>query len=291
VAATVIISVRMTSPIGEMIGYINRIELGNMDVDIRVRGNDELSSLARRFKSMMHTINELFVREYRLEVANKTNELKALQAQINPHFLNNALQSIGHVALQQGNRQVYSLIASLGKMMRYGMNTNETIVPLKEEMDYVKTYLKLQKLRFREQFQQQIECAPEAEAILVPKMILQPIVENYFKHGFQGVESEGLIVVKCTISDDGQTLRIEVSDNGSGIEDEKLADLRSRLSGSQPVLSERGDFIGLVNVVSRLKLYYRNNAEMSVDQVDPQGFRVSLSIPIFQSSALPNAYD
>jgi len=284
IVATILISIRLTSPIGELIGYMNRIELGNMDVDIRVRGNDELSSLARRFKSMMHTINELFMREYRLEVANKRNELKALQAQINPHFLNNALQSIGHVALQQGNRQVYALITSLGKMMRYGMNTNETIVPLREEVDYVRTYLKLQKLRFREQFEQLIECDPEAEPILVPKMLLQPLVENYFKHGFQGVQGEGLIVIDCRLAQDRQTLEVVVSDNGAGVTEAELDELRQRLSGSHAAIAEPHTNIGLVNVLSRLRLYYRDNASMSVESVSPSGFRVSLFIPVYQQN-------
>lgn len=284
ILATIYISVKLTSPIGELIGYINQIELGHMDVEIQVKGKDEISSLARRFKSMMHTINELFLREYKLEAANKTNELKALQAQINPHFLNNSLQSIGSVALQEGNRDVYRLISSLGRMMRYSMNTNETIVTLRDELEYAGSYLHLQKQRFREQFEQVIENdVPSDDTIYMPKMIIQPLIENYFKHGFEGGDKASMIAIRCYLSEDGQFVHIGIEDNGSGISEEELESLRRKLGDSQTVRTGMTGSIGLANVYSRLKLYYRDQAQMSVDHRYPQGFKVHLMIPVRQS--------
>lgn len=277
---TVFISIKMTAPIGQLIGYINKIKLGNMNVDIQMNRNDELGTLALRFKSMMHTINELVLKEYKLEVANKTNELKALQAQINPHFLNNALQSIGALALQQQNREVYSLISSLGRMMRYSMNTDETMVPLKSEVDYVKAYLKLQKQRFRNQFDEQIEVEPETEQLLIPKMIIQPLAENYFKHGFMGGNEENRIRIRCFISPETDKLHIEVCDNGFGIGEEELKAMRRRLEDFKRDASDPSEHIGLVNVLSRLNLYYREYAQMTVERAEPQGFRVVLIIPV-----------
>lgn len=284
ILATIYISVKLTSPIGELIGYINQIELGHMDVDIQVKGKDEISSLARRFKSMMHTINELFLREYKLEAANKTNELKALQAQINPHFLNNSLQSIGSVALQEGNRDVYRLISSLGRMMRYSMNTNETIVTLRDELEYAGAYLHLQKQRFREQFEQVIENDVHSDdTIYMPKMIIQPLIENYFKHGFEGGDKASMIAIRCYLSEDGQFVHIGIEDNGSGISEEELESLRRKLGDSQTVRTGMTGSIGLANVYSRLKLYYRDQAQMIVDHRYPQGFKVHLMIPVRQS--------
>jgi two-component system sensor histidine kinase YesM len=131
-----------------LISYINKVQAGNMNVHIRITGNDELAILARRFDIMLQTINDHINREYKLEIANVTNQLKAMQAQINPHFLNNALQSIGTLALQHDAPKVYSLLSSLAKMMRYNMNTNDTIVPLSTEISHVKAYLELQQQRF-----------------------------------------------------------------------------------------------------------------------------------------------
>ncbi|MBC8080911.1 MAG: histidine kinase, partial [Gorillibacterium sp.] len=163
------ISLHFTNPIRQLAGYMNRIQEGHLNVDIDIKGNDELAMLGRRFRTMMQTINNLILREYRLQIANKTNELKALQAQINPHFLNNVLQSIGTVALHHNDRKVYSLIASLGKMMRYSMNTSQSVVPLSEEIAYTKAYLDLQQQRFEGELNYSLDLDPEAAHVLVPK--------------------------------------------------------------------------------------------------------------------------
>lgn len=280
IVATVYISVHFTKPIKKLIGYIHRIQSGSLNVAIDVGGHDEFGILARRFADMMRTINNLILREYRLELANRTNELKALQAQINPHFLNNALQSIGTLALQQEQRKIYSLISSLGKMMRYGMDTSESVVPLAKEIDYVQAYVDLQKQRFEDQLRVDIALDPEALAVRVPKLIVQPLVENYFKHGYNRETREGELAISCCI-EGGEWLRIEVRDNGHGVTAEQLASLRQRLrreedGGGEP--AERS--IGLANVQSRLALFYNDNARMEVDRVEPHGFCVTLRIPL-----------
>lgn len=121
IVATLWISIKITEPIKRLTRYINQIQSGQLDVDIRAMGNDEIGVLSRRFREMMVTINNLILREYKLDLANKTHQLKALQAQINPHFLYNTLQSIGTLALQHEVPRIYSLLSSLAKMLRYNM--------------------------------------------------------------------------------------------------------------------------------------------------------------------------
>lgn len=281
IAATVYISFRFTNPIRKLIGYINKIQSGHLNVAIDLTGGDEFGVLARRFRLMMQTLNDMILREYRLELANKTNELKALQAQINPHFLNNALQSIGTLALQQDQRKIYSLISSLGKMMRYGMNTNDTVVPLTMEADYVKAYLELQKQRFGEGLQYRFELEPDAAAVKVPKMILQPIVENYFKHGFDSPERDGSILIAAQIAADGR-LRIAVSDNGRGMPQDDLAMLQNKLGTGWQTRVDGEESIGLLNVLARLKLYFNDHARIELENVVPNGMKVILWIPLNQ---------
>ena len=120
---TLWISIRITRPIKQLTSYMNQVKTG-LDVDIDVTSPDEIGILSRRFRTMMDTINNLILREYRLEIANKTNQLKALQAQIDPHFLYNSLQSIGTLALHNVPR-IYSLLSSLANMMRYNMRNSE----------------------------------------------------------------------------------------------------------------------------------------------------------------------
>ena len=127
VIAALYISFRFTNPIKQLIRYINKIESGNLDAEIDIDRTDEIGILAKRFHQLMQRINQLIMREYRLELASKTNQLKALQAQVNPHFMNNALQSIGTLALQHGDRKMYALISSLGKMMRYHMRADNRV--------------------------------------------------------------------------------------------------------------------------------------------------------------------
>jgi two-component system, sensor histidine kinase YesM len=280
IAATVYISIRLTAPIRVLISTINKIQAGQLDVEIDVQGTDEIGILARRFRIMMQSLNEMILREYALELANKTNELKALQAQINPHFLNNALQSIGTLALQHQEVRIYTLIASLGKMMRYHMNTDETIVPLQKEIDYVKGYLELQQQRFDERLQAEIHVQEAARQVMLPKMTLQPIVENYFKHGHDSTHG-GQVRIECSLTDAGE-LRITVADNGKGMQPEELDLLQEKLRQAPSVGVNGPNSIGLLNVISRIKLYFNDQALMNVTRGEDNGLCVELIIPLFE---------
>jgi two-component system sensor histidine kinase YesM len=279
--AAVFFSLRITTPIKKLIRYMTQIQTGQLNIDIEMGGNDELAVLGRRFRGMMQTINDLILREYRLELANKSNELKALQAQTNPHFINNVLQSIGTLALQHKENKIYSLIASLGKMMRYSMNTYETIVPLKQEIEYLKAYLNLQEQRFGENLHCDFDTCEEVIHVPVPKMILQPIVENYFKHGFNAQVEHKKISIHCTHAPVGW-LRIEIEDNGRGMSANQLERIQQRLNGRQERRTSGEDHIGLINVLSRLRLYFNDQATMELRAVEPHGLKVILSIPFTQ---------
>ncbi|MBM7565999.1 cache domain-containing sensor histidine kinase [Paenibacillus sacheonensis] len=280
VIATLIISFRFTKPLLALIGYVNKIDSGNLGVQIDIQSNDEIGLLAKRFRSMMQTINNLILKEYRLELANKTIQLKALQAQVNPHFLYNALQSVGTVALQQGNKEVYGLVTSLGKMMRYQMNMADAEVTLSQELDYVQAYLDLQKERFDKSLDVILMIDERTRDIRMPKMIVQPLVENFFKHGFSPSERPAQLVIASSLGEDG-SLTIVVSDNGCGMPAEKLAGLNAAIQEEDrpdgAVGSDNG--IGLRNILSRLRLSFGPDASLSVQQLHPHGFSVTLHIP------------
>lgn len=287
VIATLIISIRITKPLLRLIGYVNKIETGNLNVSIDVEGNDEIGLLAKRFRSMMAKINHLIMTEYRLEIVSKTNELKALQAQINPHFLYNALQSIGTVSLQNGDFKAYSLIASLGRMMRYQMNTTDGCVELSRELDYASAYLDLQKQRFDTALDVEWQVQDNSKSILVPKMILQPLLENFFKHGFNPSGEPTRLIVFSQMEEEPRRLVLGVSDNGTGITEERLEELQLQLD--RPLTSLRGDSeeegrgIGLRNVLARLRLQYSPDASMRLARSEEGGFTVSVIIPIAQT--------
>lgn len=286
VLATLFISIRFTKPLLRLIGYVNKIETGNLNVSIDIHSDDEIGLLARRFRSMMQTINHLILTEYRLEIANKTNELKALQAQVNPHFLYNALQSIGTVSLQHGDHKAYSLITSLGKMMRYNMNTMDSVVELSRELDYVQAYLDLQKQRFDTALHIRLSIDEQTRRILVPKMILQPLLENFFKHGFvQSAGEPSELILASSLNEQEGLLTIQVQDNGSGLSEERLQEIQLQLEKVTPLGQAQGDGqeaggIGLRNVLSRLRLHFDSSASMELHHVQPHGFSVTIHIPL-----------
>lgn len=226
---------------------------------------------------MTRTINDLILKEYKLELANKTNQLKALQAQVNPHFLYNALQSIASLSLRYNAPKVYDLIYSLGSMMRYSMNTERTQVPLRDELEHVQNYVILQTERFGEEnLRLDIDAEEAALEIAVPKMILQPIVENIFKHGFTDGIREAVISITCALDANG-SLRLAVKDNGKGITAERLEEITAGLQQSGRTEHEE---IGLHNVLARVRLQMSSGAELLLQSVEGGGVKVTLIIPL-----------
>lgn len=279
---TLWISVRFTLPIKRLIGTINQIQSGQLGVEIPVHSNDEIGILARRFRHMMETINHLIKQEYMLSLANKTNQLKALQAQINPHFLYNSLQSIGTLALQHGAPGIYRLVSSLAKMMRYSMSTEETVVPLRKELEHVKAYLQLQTQRFEDELSVRYHIEDDTLDMVLPKMTLQPLVENYFKYGFEPRERPGELTLISRKASPA-LLEIIVADNGLSLSAEALLALNRRLTeeaGPGEDDREEAGSIGLRNVRMRLWLYFNEMADLTVDNNEPRGFRVTLHIPL-----------
>jgi len=286
VLATLFVSFKITTPIRVLLQNIKQVESGNMNVQFDSLGNDEIGTLGERFKEMMSKLNHLINREYKLELENKTNQLKALQSQLNPHFLYNALQSIGTLALKNNVPQVYTLVTHLSKIMRYGMTIDENIVPLTKEIDYTKAFLLLQKERFGDQFEYSIEFTKEDLLIMVPKMILQPIIENYFKHGFdRSIEKIGLL--KIVGKREKDQLIITVLDNGKGISESRLDEIHQSFLENKANSSGNGTNIGLRNIYLRLKLYYGEQASLQIENHENYGTLVTIKLPV-ESGGLTN---
>ncbi len=278
ILASLIVSFKITSPIRVLLQNIQQVKEGNMNVQFPSLGNDEIGILGYRFKQMMERINLLINREYKLEIENKTNQLKVLQSQLNPHFLYNALQSIGTLALKNNVPQIYTLLTHLSKIMRYGMNMEEDMVPLKKEINYLKAFLLLQKERFGENFEYEMEIEEEALDIEVPKMILQPIIENYFKHGFDIREGVGKIEIYGKIVD--EYLHLTLRDNGIGVSEGRLTEIYRLLTEGKPASDVEETNIGLKNIYTRLQLYYNNLAALHLENHHDGGFMVTLKLPL-----------
>ncbi|MGG5252397.1 cache domain-containing sensor histidine kinase [Neobacillus sp. SM06] len=275
--ATMSVSFKLTAPIKVLIDNMKKVEKGKFEADFDSLGNDEIGMLGRHFKLMIAKINELILREYKLEIENKASQLRVLRSQINPHFLYNAFQSIGTLALKSNAVQVYSLLTKLSSMMRYSMNMKEDIVKLSAEVEHVKAYLLLQKQRFEEQLEFEVNVQKEAETIFVPKMILQPIVENCFKHGFDQLLEQAFIQITAMLQ--GENVQITVLDNGKGAGEEQLNLLKEHLMFDKPETASNREAIGLKNIYDRLQIYYRNQAKLTVAAREEGGFSVTIVVP------------
>lgn len=192
---------------------------------IEYNANDEVGVLIDSIDAMLDTMNDSVVRQYRMRLANRTSELRTLQAQINPHFIYNTLQCIASKTLENGDETSYHYLASFGQLLQYAMNVDESTVSLEREVEHVRRYLDLQGFRFEQQIDFQFEGDPAVLHVLVPKMTLQPLVENSVSHG-RLFEKPGS-ALRLTAQLDTRELMIVLSDNGIPI-DSALAE---RLAG------------------------------------------------------------
>lgn len=273
-----IISYTFTRPIKQLSQKVQRIEGGNMNVPFDDNRKDEIGSLERHIKEMMNRINRHIDREYKLELENRKNQHRALKSQINPHFLFNALQSIAAVALLTDSRKVYQLINSLSKMMRYSIRIDQHAT-VQSEVDYVQAYLDLQEERFQAAFSYSIDIPEEIRSIPVPSMILQPLVENFFKHCYdEGYEQADLHIYGEI---HGEYLNLIVENTGNSMTDAELEALRTTIHTPVHEGCHSYEHIGLKNIHDRLILHFDQTAGIRLDTMQGQGFSVRLVIPLY----------
>ncbi|MGG4213030.1 sensor histidine kinase [Paenibacillus sp. FSL L8-0638] len=234
---------------------------------------DEVGQIGERFLHMMQKNHELYDQVYEALLSRKQAEFRALQAQINPHFLYNTLESLKGMALANGQRDMAEVIGAFGKCFRISLSYGREQISLGQEVEHVSAYVKVQQFRFRNSFEWICEVEEDICGFYVPKLILQPLVENAIYHGLKGRTDRGYIMLSGTR--EGDMLRLTVSDDGGGIGAERLDDIRKSLE------AERGSAIGfgLRNVHERLR-HYGPQYGLSVTSEPGQYTSVTLLAPI-----------
>lgn len=237
-------------------------------------GTDEIGQLSRSYNQMMDEINELINKEYRLNLLNKEMELSALQAQINPHFIYNTLDTINWASRVNGMVEVAQLSESLGRLLRVSFRNEDKNYCIKDEMEYVSSYLAIQKYRFEERIQITLEVDPSVLDIPIPKLVVQPLLENAIVHNVDQSDFPISISMYIHADDDRTHVVVNVRDNGGGIPDEYM-DLLHR-AGSDP---HQHYPHGMLNVHRRLMLNYGANYGLQVT-TSPDGTAISFRVPI-----------
>ena len=219
------------------------------------------------------------------EIYARQVELAALQSQINPHFLYNTLDAIRGQAIQENNREVAMMIQTLSAFFRYSISRKGNAVTLRDELDNVQNYMKIQQYRFEDRFRLEMEIDdPEVYDYYVPRLILQPIVENAILHGLENKRSDGVITIDVEETDD---LLIMISDNGRGMTLQELDTLNGRIlsdkaEGEEPLSAGKHKGIALVNVQKRIELFFGEPYGLHVYSSIGQGTDVEITLPIIR---------
>ena len=252
---------------------------GDLKIKYKVYGNDEIGVLDDNFNNMINRLNKLINENYVQKIEKREAQLNSLQAQLNPHFLYNTLESINSIASVYNCIEICNISQKLGEMFRYNINSGKSeFVTVKDEILHIKNYEYIQKIRFDDKFEILYDISEEIYNSYVLKFILQPIVENCMKHGFKG--NKDTLHIKISAYLDDNTLVIDITDDGVGINEEKVKYLIAYINEKDDnIIGNRKKSIGIKNVNLRLKLCFGDEYGIKIQSSNDGGAKVSLRIP------------
>lgn len=263
---------------------MDNVAKGSFKIDKRDLGGDEIGEVYRDLDSTVESIQQLInevyihkINEEQWKRKQKESEFKMLASQINPHFLYNTLEMIRMKAVINKDQEVATIVKMMGKMMRYSLEVTNQPVPLKSEIDLIKTYLDIQKLRFGNKINYKFDIACDIEKYEMFPLLLQPLVENSIIHGI--VNTTENIFVQVIILEENNNLVIKVIDNGVGIAQSKIEELTKELDEINE-MQETSNRIGLHNVNKRIKLYYGKKYGITMQSKLGKGTTVIIYMPI-----------
>ncbi|MGO4179953.1 sensor histidine kinase [Paenibacillus sp. TAF43_2] len=268
----------ITNPMKKLMFSMRALQTGDFTQRVHFNGNDEIGRLGHLYNTMVGRIKTLIDDVYASRLKQKEAELKALQSQINPHFLYNTLNMINWSAVQKGDKEISEMVLSLSQVFRLSLNSGNDFVELKHEIELVRNYLFLQKKRFTTRFNFEIDLEPSIEHFRMPKLLLQPLVENAIIHAIEPSGGNGHIHIKAYTED--SLIILEVTDNGPGMP-EKQVHLLNQPTVEEPMRNLQTDDahsgMALANIKERLALFYEQ-AEFEIVSKEGLGTRVQLRI-------------
>ncbi|WP_163583332.1 cache domain-containing sensor histidine kinase [Gracilibacillus saliphilus] len=272
---SVLLAWNVSSPIKKLTFLMKRVEKGNFKVDLPMEKKDEVGMLAKSFNSMIQEIEYLIRENYQIELKQKDAELYALQSQINPHFMYNTLETISYAVEEDDKEEVIKIVTLLGRMLRYSLNNKDKLVPISLEVSHTEDYLTIQRFRFEERIHFLLSINVDQENYMIPKFILQPVIENAIKYGLDRSRKIN-IEVRMKVNND-KNLLIEIADDGPGMEEAILKKIQLSLD-QDPML--RDSQYGLLNVHARIKMMYGEQYGLDLESKAGIGTVVYLLLPL-----------
>lgn len=278
IIASFLFSSSITDPLRGLMKAMRYLEKGDFNNAQKVMPtirseNNEIRYLLQVFDQMVNRLKQLIDSEYKTNIRRRNAEYKALLLQINPHFLNNTLEIIGGLAAQGKNKEVVNVSVYLGKMLRYALNTESDLVTMAEEIQYIRNYAEILKLRYGGDLQITIEEDQQTKEFPIIKFIIQPLVENAVKYSLIS-KNHANVEIRAKYQDNQLTLQI--ADDGVGISDEMIQSLS--ISNQAETLESSGNSIGLKNVLDRLHLYYGDQFNYHIESELNKGTIITLQI-------------
>lgn len=265
IAITTLLSRAISKPLEELASVMGRSGLRRLNQRVEIHGADEIAQLGESFNNLMDELEISIQNEYEADIRQKDATIRALQAQLTPHFLYNVLQSMGSIALLHHIPEINTMAMALGNSLRYTVKGADTLATVREEIAHVQNYLSIQKIRYGDRLNYFIDVPEYIMENLLPRVSLQPMVENAIVHGFEHRQEPGTISIRGWMED--ELLVIEVADDGQGISQVRLEEIKNLLiNGGETTGKEIG--IGISNLNERLKLLYKQKGTLEIES-DP----------------------
>jgi two-component system sensor histidine kinase YesM len=270
------ISQSITKPIIQLKRLMKRAEAGDLSARFEVKYRDEVSELGGNFNQMLHRIEELIQIVYTEQQNKRKAELKVLQEQIKPHFLYNTLDTINWMAREYEAEDIVKVVDALTSMYRIGLSNGKDYISLEEEIKYVTNYLYIQKIRYQSKLNYEIEEDSNLQRYEVPKLILQPLIENAIYHGIKAKRGEGHLHIS-TRELDSNYMELTVEDDGSGMTPDQVEELNRRLN--EPLKVDENQSFGLFYINERLRIRYGFRYSVEIRSTKGIGTKITLQIP------------
>lgn len=287
----------ISSPLSSLAYGMKQMRQGNLNTRLPMDRKDDFGKVTRSFNDMVKEHRDLIKNNYEQQLLMAKTELKLLQSQINPHFLYNTLDSIYWKSENYEAGEISEMVLNLSKFFRTSLSKGKDVFTIEETMEHLTYYLTVQQLRYADHFSVRFDVGEQCKPVPLLKLILQPLVENAILHGLEKKPEGGELTISCQLQDDRLVLKVE--DNGKGISSEKLLAIRQQLykvtyndyakfSGIQPVDHE---FFGLRNVKARLKLFYREQADLKIESTLNVGTAITITIPLQSCYEIGEGYE
>ncbi len=267
-----ILAKHICKPIVDLKQIMDTIGNGNFNIRYIPSTKDEIYSLGVTFNKMISEINKLFIDIQKKEKDKRIEQLRALQAQINPHFLYNTLDTIQFKAIEHNAYDVSNMIYQLSNIFRISLSDGRENIEISEEITHVISYLSLQEIRYDHKFSYHINCNSDLNDILIPKLILQPLVENSLIHGIRSYVEHGIITID--IQQMNNEIKICVKDNGKGISAEKIKEISYNLKNHI-----KTNNYGLYSINERLLINYNDKYSMDIHSIPFIETKITITIP------------